>query len=129
MIVMMDNNRPKKKLFTSELRVMNVLWKNGNMTAKAISDVLKEKVGWNINTTYTVIKKCIAKGAVERTEPNFMCHSIVTKDAVQKAECEELVEKLFDGRPELLVATLISSCELSKEQKDSLREMVNNLED
>ncbi len=126
---MMDNNRPKKKLFTSELRVMNVLWKNGNMTAKAISDVLKEKVGWNINTTYTVIKKCIAKGAVERTEPNFMCHSIVTKDAVQKAECEELVEKLFDGRPELLVATLISSCELSKEQKDSLREMVNNLED
>ncbi len=129
MIAMMDNNRPKKKLFTSELRVMNVLWKNGNMTAKAISDVLKEKVGWNINTTYTVIKKCIAKGAVERTEPNFMCHSIVTKDAVQKAECEELVEKLFDGRPELLVATLISSCELSKEQKDSLREMVNNLED
>ena len=126
---MMDNNRPKKKLFTSELRVMNVLWKNGNMTAKAISDVLKEKVGWNINTTYTVIKKCIAKGAVERTEPNFMCHSIVTKDAVQKAECEELVEKLFDGRPVLLVATLISSCELSKEQKDSLREMVNNLED
>lgn len=126
---MMDNNRPKKKLFTSELRVMNVLWKNGNMTAKAISDVLKEKVGWNINTTYTVIKKCIAKGAVERTEPNFMCHSIVTKDAVQKAECEEFVEKLFDGRPELLVATLISSCELSKEQKDSLREMVNNLED
>ena len=126
---MMDNNRPKKKLFTSELRVMNVLWKNGNMTAKAISDVLKEKVGWNINTTYTVIKKCIAKGAVERTEPNFMCHSIVTKDAVQKAECEELVEKLFDGRPELLVATLISSCALSKEQKDSLREMVNNLED
>ena len=126
---MMDNNRPKKKLFTSELRVMNVLWKNGNMTAKAISDVLKEKVGWNINTTYTVIKKCIAKGAVERTEPNFMCHSIVTKDAVQKAECEELVEKLFDGRPELLVATLISSCELSKEQKDSLREMVNNVED
>ena len=129
MIAMMDNNRPKKKLFTSELRVMNVLWKNGNMTAKAISDVLKEKVGWNINTTYTVIKKCIAKGAVECTEPNFMCHSIVTKDAVQKAECEELVEKLFDGRPELLVATLISSCELSKEQKDSLREMVNNLED
>lgn len=129
MIAMMDNNRPKKKLFTSELRVMNVLWKNGNMTAKAISDVLKEKVGWNINTTYTVIKKCIAKGAVERTEPNFMCHSIVTKDAVQKAECEEFVEKLFDGRPELLVATLISSCELSKEQKDSLREMVNNLED
>ena len=129
MIAMMDNNRPKKKLFTSELRVMNVLWKNGNMTAKAISDVLKEKVGWNINTTYTVIKKCIAKGAVERTEPNFMCHSIVTKDAVQKAECEELVEKLFDGRPELLVATLISSCELSKEQKDSLREMINNLED
>ena len=116
-------------LTNSEWYVLDCLWERAPQTVTQLVPILKEKVGWNINTTYTVIKKCIAKGAVERTEPNFMCHSIVTKDAVQKAECEELVEKLFDGRPELLVATLISSCELSKEQKDSLREMVNNLED
>ena len=61
------------KLFDSELKVMDVLWKEGDKTAKQISDILKEEIGWNMNTTYTVIKKCIAKGAIERSEPNFMC--------------------------------------------------------
>ncbi len=40
---------------------MNVLWKEGDCTAKYISDVLKEEVGWNMNTTYTLIKRCIKK--------------------------------------------------------------------
>ena len=47
------------KLFDSELKVMDVLWREGPTTAKHISDVLKEEVGWNMNTTYTLIKRCI----------------------------------------------------------------------
>ena len=39
------------KLFDSELKVMDVLWKEGDMAAKRISDILKERVGWNMNTT------------------------------------------------------------------------------
>ena len=82
------------KLFDSELKVMSVLWKEGDMTAKQISDVLKEEIGWNMNTTYTVIKKCIAKGATERLEPNFLCHALIEKEEVQAAETEELIGKL-----------------------------------
>ena len=35
------------KLFDSELKVMDVLWKEGDKTAKQISDILKEEIGWN----------------------------------------------------------------------------------
>ena len=45
------------KLFDSELKVMDVLWREGDSTAKHISDVLKGEVGWNMNTTYTLIKR------------------------------------------------------------------------
>ena len=54
------------KLFDSEIKVMEVLWKEGDLTAKQLADILSEKIGWNKNTTYTVIKKCISKGAIER---------------------------------------------------------------
>ncbi len=50
------------KLFDSELKVMSVLWQEGDLTAKRISDILKEETGWNMNTTYTLIKRCIKKG-------------------------------------------------------------------
>ena len=115
------------KLFDSELKVMDVLWKEGDMTAKQISDLLKEEIGWNMNTTYTVIKKCIAKGAIERSEPNFMCRPLIAREAVQAAETEELLGKLFDGSPDLLFASLLSSRKLSGEQIERLRRMVDEL--
>ena len=112
------------KLFDSELKVMDVLWKKGDTTAKEISDILKEEIGWNMNTTYTVIKKCIAKGAIQRNEPHFSCHALIEKSEVQQAETEELVEKLFDGSPELLFASLLGSKKLSKEQLKRLKDIV-----
>ena len=112
------------KLFDSELKVMEVLWKQGDTTAKAISDILKEEIGWNMNTTYTVIKKCIAKGAIQRNEPHFSCHALIEKAEVQWAEAEELMDKLFDGSPELLFASLLGSKKLSEEQLQRLRRIV-----
>ena len=47
------------KLFDSELKVMDVLWREGDATAKHIAEVLLAEVGWNVNTTRTLIKRCI----------------------------------------------------------------------
>ena len=116
------------KLFDSELKVMDVLWKEGDMPAKQISDILKESTGWNMNTTYTVIKKCIAKGAIQRREPNFLCHALIARDVVQAAETEELLHKLFDSSPDLLFASLLGHQKLSKTQIGNLRRMVSELQ-
>ena len=116
------------KLFDSELKVMDVLWKEGDKTAKQISDILKEEIGWNMNTTYTVIKKCIAKGAIERREPNFMCHALIPKEDVQEAETNELINKIYDGSADKLFAALLSRKKLSAEQIDKLKKIVGDLE-
>ena len=81
-----------------------------------------------MNTTYTVIKKCIAKGAIERKEPNFLCHALIARDVVQAAETEELLHKLFDSSPDLLFASLLGHQKLSKAQIDNLRRMVSELQ-
>ncbi|MGX8699161.1 MAG: BlaI/MecI/CopY family transcriptional regulator, partial [bacterium] len=54
------------KIFDSELNILEVLWEEGDVPAKRVSKVLGERLGWNKNTTYTVIKKCIDKGYVAR---------------------------------------------------------------
>jgi len=116
------------KLFDSELKVMDVLWKEGDMPAKQISDVLKETTGWNMNTTYTLIKRCIKKGAIERLEPSFRCRPLVAKEEVQAAETDELVGKLFDGSADKLFASLLGRKKLSAEQIVRLKEIVGELE-
>lgn len=119
----------KEKLVDSELKIMEVLWEEGDVTAKHISDVLKERVGWNINTTYTLIKRCINKGAIQRTEPKFMCHALVSKEAVQEQETDELIDKMFDGDMDQLFASLLGRKRLTKDQIEALRAMVDQIED
>ena len=116
------------KLFDSELKVMEVLWKEGDRTAKQISEILGESIGWNVNTTYTVIKKCVAKGAIARTEPNFMCRALISREAVQADEAEALMGKLFDGSPDLLFASVLGGKKLSKSQIDRLRRWIDEME-
>lgn len=116
------------KLFDSELKVMNVLWQEGDTTAKNISNILKDETGWNVNTTYTIIKRCIKKGAIERSEPNFMCHALIPKEDVQEAETNELINKIYDGSADKLFAALLGRKKLSAEQIDRLKQIVETME-
>ena len=116
------------KLFDSELKVMDVLWREGDSTAKYISDVLKEEVGWNMNTTYTLIKRCIKKGEIELSEPNFICHALIPKEELQEAETNELINKIYDGSADKLFAALLGRKKLSPEQIAQLKQIVGELE-
>ena len=116
------------KLFDSEWKVMQTLWAENDLTAKELSLRLAQRVGWNKNTTYTVIKKCIDKGAIERREPNFICHAQITKQQAQKEEADTLVEKVFGGSAELLFASILSDRSLSKEELARLKALVEDID-
>lgn len=115
------------KLFDSELKVMDVLWREGATPARRVASELEAEVGWNVNTTYTLIKRLMKKGAVERTEPNFVCRALIEKSAVQEAEADELVNKLFDGRRDKLFAALLGAGKLRPEEIDRLKQLVDEL--
>lgn len=112
------------KLFDSERKVMEVLWTHGDLTAREIAGILGKETGWNINTTYTVLKKCVAKGAVRRSEPHFLCHALISREEVRQYEAAALVDRIFDGSPSLLVASLLEGNKLSPEELERLRRMV-----
>ena len=117
------------KLFDSERRVMEVLWEaDAPVTAKEIAVRLGKAVGWNKNTTYTVIKKCVEKGVVERREPNFQCIPLIRREEAQAAAAAELVEKVFDGSASLLFASLVNGKQLPPEEVQRLRALVDALE-
>ncbi|HBF3334926.1 TPA: BlaI/MecI/CopY family transcriptional regulator [Clostridioides difficile] len=116
------------KLFDSELKVMEVLWERGESKAGELVKILKEETGWNRNTTYTVIKKLVSKGAIERIEPNFVCKALISKEEVQKQETETLINKMFGGSSEKFLSAFINKENLSSDEITKLKQIVEKLE-
>lgn len=114
------------KLFDSELKVMEVLWEHGQKSAKEIVDILSGRIGWNKNTTYTVIKKCIEKGAIAREDPGFLCTPLVTHDEVAQSETEQLIDKMFGGSSELFFSSFLKNQGISEEDAARLTKMIKS---
>lgn len=91
-------NTKEIRLHEGELNVMELLWSNKALAAKDISKIIKEYIGWEKNTTYTVIKRLIDKGAVTREDPGFICKAVITKREIQDIETRALFNKLYSGK-------------------------------
>lgn len=115
-----------EKLFDSELKVMEPLWEGGPQTAGELAKRLAAVVGWNRNTTYTVIKKLIDKGAVSRSDPGFLCTPLVTREEVQRQETDSLISRLFGGSATQFLSAFLSERDLTPAEADQLRELIGS---
>jgi len=116
------------KVHDSELKVMEFLWREGELSAGQLAKMLKVETGWNRNTTYTVIKKLVEKGAAQRIEPGFVCRALVTKEQVQQYEAVELGNKLFGGSADAFLSAFLSEKELSDDEIARLKNLVASLD-
>ncbi len=114
------------KVFDSEIKLMEIIWEHEPISAKEVSLLADKEIGWNKNTTYTVIKKLIDKGYVKRDEPGFICTSLISKDEVQKSEAKGLVDKLFAGSKKALFSALLEDEELTDDEISELRDLIDN---
>ena len=115
-----------EKLFDSEAKVMEIIWEKGPVSAKEVSLIAAERIGWNKNTTYTIIKKLEAKGFIRRDEPGFMCTPLVSQLQVQKAEAASLIRKVFGGSRKALFSALMADEPFSEAEIEALRKMIEN---
>lgn len=116
----------QEKLFDSEAKVMEIIWAKAPISAKDVSLVAAETIGWNKNTTYTVIKKLEAKGFIKREDPGFICTPLISQNQMQKVEAVSLVRKVFGGSRKALFSALLEDEPLSKEEIDELRKLIDN---
>ena len=114
-----------EKLFDSEAKVMEIIWEKGPLSAKEISLIAADSIGWNKNTTYTVIKKLEAKGFIRRDEPGFICTPLVSREQMQKQETESLINKFFGGSKKALFSALIDKEDLTDEQAEELQRLID----
>lgn len=115
------------KLFDSELKVLEILWDAGELPAKEMAARAAEQVGWSKTTTYTMLKKCADKGLIERRDPGFVCKPLISREEACASETRDLINRMYGGSADRLVASLVSDKVLTEEEISNLRRLVEEL--
>ncbi len=111
------------KVFESEYRFCLILWEHEPIKSSDLVKLCKVQLGWKPTTTYTVIKRLSERGVLKNE--NTIVSSIVTKDEIQAAELNEMVEKTFEGSLPAFVAAFTKHQKISKSEIDEIQQMID----
>lgn len=111
------------KIFESEYRFCLILWEHEPVKSSELVALCKEKLGWKPTTTYTVIKRLSERGVLKNE--NTVVTSLVSKDEVQSAEIDEMVEKTFEGSLPAFIAAFTKHRKISDEEIDAVQQMID----
>lgn len=110
------------KIFESEYRFCLILWENEPIPSAELAKLCKEKLDWSRTTTYTVIRRLSDRGVV--VNEGGTVRSIVSKDEVQMASIDEVVEKTFEGSIPAFITAFAKRQKLSDKDIDELRRLI-----
>ena len=112
------------KVFESEYRFCLILWEHEPVRSSELVSICREQLGWKPTTTYTVIKRLSERGVL--VNENSVVRALVTKDDVQAAEIDELVEKKFGGSLPAFIAAFAKNRRFSKTELDEVQRMIDS---
>jgi len=110
------------KVFESEYRFCLILWEHEPIKSSDLVNLCKEQLGWKPTTTYTVIKRLSERGVLKNE--NTVVSALVTKDEVQAAEINEMVEKTFEGSLPAFIAAFTTRKAPTAEELAQIRMMI-----
>ena len=112
------------KIFESEYRFCLILWENEPVKSSKLVEFCREQLGWKPTTTYTVIKRLSERGVLKNE--NTLVTSLVSKEEVQAAAIEEMVERTFEGSLPAFVAAFTKHQKLTDAEIDAMQQMIDS---
>lgn len=115
----------KIKIGDGEIRIMEYIWEEEPVKAGDLVALAKEGYGWSKNTTYTMLKRLVEKGIIDRRDPGFICRSLVTREQVQREETRSLIDKVFCGSRKLFLTSFLSEEKLTEEEIEEIKKIID----
>ena len=112
------------KIFECEYKFCLVVWEHEPLKSRKLVELCREKFGWQNTTTYTVMKRLSDRGVV--VNEKTMVRSLISKEQVQAAMLNEMMEKTFEGSLPAFIAAFSRHRKLSEKELDVVQKMIDD---
>ncbi len=109
-----------------ELDVMAVLWQRGPSTVAEVREVLADPLAYT--TVLTVLRTLEAKGYVAHEDEGkaHRYRPLVARDAAGTSALGQVLDKIFDGSREMLLANLVRERGIDEAEIKRLRRVLDD---
>ena len=113
------------KISASELEVMKILWRTEDaLPVTEIREKLQRLKGWEPATIKTLVSRLVSKGAVRQEKRQVYYYSpLISEGEYNDWATHDLSSRVYHGSARDLVAALVRSDGLSKNDIEELREL------
>jgi BlaI family penicillinase repressor len=126
----MEDQNKRVEPTKSELEILQVLWEKGPSTVRAVNDELLKVKDVNYTTTLKLMQIMADKGILKRDESQ-MKHIYHVAEEEQKTKdhlLDRFIDSVYQGSAGKLVMQLLGNKKASKDDLDSIRKMLDQMD-
>jgi predicted transcriptional regulator len=111
-----------------ELEILRVLWANGPSSLSSLCEELRKDRDVAATTAATMLRVMSDKRLVKRTGSGrgATWAAAVSQQSTERGMVRKLVDRVFDGAADRLVAHLVEGGQLSAEQLSNLQQLIDS---
>lgn len=115
------------KISEAEWEVMKIVWTDSPRTSNQIIEALENTKDWKPKTIKTLISRLVSKNALGFKEEGrkYLYYPIVNKNECIRAENQTFLSKVYNGAIKNMLVSFIKESDLSKEDIDDLKRILD----
>lgn len=119
------------KISDSEWQVMKIIWANNSCTANKVVEALSESTDWKPKTIKTLINRLVKKGVIsynldQNDKKTYHYFQLILEKECKKEESKSFLKRVFNGSLNAMIANFLTEEELSSEEIEELKRILDN---
>ncbi|WP_301420914.1 mecC-type methicillin resistance repressor MecI [Mammaliicoccus lentus] len=115
----------------SEWEIMNTIWNKKLVSANEVIEIVQQHKEWSPKTIRTLINRLYKKKFIDRTSKNkiFVYFPIVEEKDIKYKTSKVFLDKVYEGGLNSLVLNFVENEELSEDEIEELKNILNKKKD
>jgi BlaI family penicillinase repressor len=116
------------KIGESEWYVMKALWEHAPLSGSDIVKAVSAETDWSQSTILTMVRRLVKKKAIGTQQHDVMMYyPLVEEKEGKRIETDMFLKRVYEGSVNMLVKGFLESGNLSKEELEELKNMLDGI--
>lgn len=118
------------KISDCEWTILNALWDNDGAELGTVVSCVSNDKNWSKNTVHTYLTRMEKKGLVriDKETTRHKYYALIDKESFRKKERKNFLSRVYSGATGDLIAAFLKEEPISKEEREELRKILDNME-